>query len=274
MPSSGALTPLASNHSLVPTSSASASVPGSAASQPTTASPAHRIQLASAVTRPPTTAASGQPTGRTGVRSVRRCPPWVTVARSGGPLRLRRGVVVEAMAPPCSPSDCARMGGTRHPRVKSWVVVGVRTRRMPECAIQPWRLSQPARSSSTWSTRRPQATGPGAPSCEPDPEPEPPQLPPGPSAGPNGSTPSSYLEEDTPKPLYRDEVSDAPGADLRTAVRSGRAPGYADLVAPPRTPLSRQINFAPRRPPRGEEEATTILPRPHSGGRMPRWPAG
>ena len=102
----------------------------------------------------------------------------------------------------------------------------------------------------------------------PDPEPEPPQLPPGPSAGPNGSTPSSYLEEDIPKPLYRDEVSDAP------TLTSGQP--FAP-VEPPATPTSsssedtliRQMNFAPRRPPRGEEEATTILPRPHSAGRMP-----
>ena len=33
---------------------------------------------------------------------------------------------------------------------------------------------------------------------EPDPEPGHPQLQRGPSAGPNGSTPSSYLEEDIP----------------------------------------------------------------------------
>ena len=52
-------------------------------------------------------------------------------------------------------------------------------------------------------------------------------------------------------------------------------------VAPPELPsppgssgtedtLIRQINFAPRRPPRGEDETTTILPRSRSAGRSPR----
>jgi hypothetical protein len=45
---------------------------------------------------------------------------------------------------------------------------------------------------------------------DPDLEPEPPHTQPGAGAGTNGSTPSSYLEEDVPKPLYRDEVSESP----------------------------------------------------------------
>ena len=66
----------------------------------------------------------------------------------------------------------------------------------------------------------------------------------GPSAGPNGSTPSSYLEEDIPKPLYRDEVSDAPTLDLRAAFRSGRTPATADHVLLRGHP-DPQMNFAP-----------------------------
>ena len=104
---------------------------------------------------------------------------------------------------------------------------------------------------------------------EPDPESEPLPPAPGPSAGTNGATPGSFLDEDVPKPLYRDEVSDAP------TLTSGQPVVPAAYSAPPTSSpsedtLIRQMNFAPRRPPHGGDETTTILPRSRAGGRMPR----
>jgi hypothetical protein len=104
---------------------------------------------------------------------------------------------------------------------------------------------------------------------EPDPEPEPLPPTPGLSAGTNGSTPSSYLEEDVPKPLYRDEVSDASTLTSGQPVLPAGSP-YSPTPSPSEDTLIRQINFAPRRPPYGGDETTTILPRSRAGGRMPR----
>ena len=96
---------------------------------------------------------------------------------------------------------------------------------------------------------------------EPDPDPSGATTPPTPPAGPTGpSVPPQPLDDDeAPKPLYRDEVN-PPGAD------ASRPAGY---TPPPELEdtATRSINFAPRRPPRTDDEATTVLPRTRASGR-------
>ncbi|HSU35603.1 MAG TPA: hypothetical protein VLJ88_08080 [Propionibacteriaceae bacterium] len=94
---------------------------------------------------------------------------------------------------------------------------------------------------------------------EPDPDPSGAKTPT--PAGPTGPPvpPQPLVDDETPKPLYRDEVT-PPGDG------SGRPAGYT-----PRPELedtaTRSINFAPRRPPRADDEATTVLPRTRASGR-------
>jgi hypothetical protein len=94
----------------------------------------------------------------------------------------------------------------------------------------------------------PQAAEP-APAAPPRPAPaDPPVVP---------SAPATPVDDDAPKPLYRDEV--------------------AGPATPPTTPSSdraddtstRQINFAPRRPRNADDDSTTILPRTSTGPRRP-----
>ena len=134
---------------------------------------------ASAVTRPPTTATTGQLIGGAARSSVRRRglpragSPW-RAAR--GPASLRRGDSSRGHSlSMLDPADCARIGGTRQPRVKSWVVVGVRDPANARSAVQAiGGFPNLARSSSPWSTRSPRSYRPRRAFIEPDPEPEPP----------------------------------------------------------------------------------------------------
>ena len=73
--------------------------------------------------------------------------------------------------------------------------------------------------------------------------------------------PQPLLDDETPKPLYRDEVAPS-GADPKPRPVSFTPPG-ADME----DTATRSINFAPRRPPRVDDEATTVLPRTRASGR-------
>jgi len=108
---------------------------------------------------------------------------------------------------------------------------------------------------------------------EPDPDPGVAATPtPGPD--PVDSTRAPLLDDDTPKPLYRDEVAprgerneQPPGPAGPTTIRPPEAPRPG---APrPEDTAVRSINFAPRRPPRFDDETTTLLPRTRASGRTP-----
>ena len=102
-PPSDTPTPLLSSQSRLPTPRASPRVPGSAASQPTTARPAQSTHPARALTSPPATAATGQPTGGPALTSteVSGCCGPALLARRESPAMVRRGESNEAMVVPC-----------------------------------------------------------------------------------------------------------------------------------------------------------------------------
>ena len=94
---------------------------------------------------------------------------------------------------------------------------------------------------------------------DPDPGEATTPTPAGPSEPP--VPPQPLLDDETPKPLYRDEVAPS-GGDPKPRPVNFTPPG-ADLE----DTATRSINFAPRRPPRVDDEATTVLPRTRASGR-------